>query len=149
MRQDGANATGVPKSSADLLWDVRKAFDNVNRETLWGQGLRHGYPMDILRLSIASYGWGRHLRMGLIASELMYPHIGIAAGSAHATYELTLYLLDAIIAHETACPKVTLSIHVDDISQSAVADTDQEVIDLLTASAEIITSSIEVRHAFR
>ena len=116
MRQDGSNATGLPKSAADLLWDVRKAFDNVNRETLWGQGKRHNYPMDILRLSIASYGWGRHLRMGPIASKLLLPHTGIAAGSAHATYELTLYLLDAITAHELACPNVTLSIHVDDIS---------------------------------
>ena len=54
-------------------------------------------------------------------------------------------MLDAITAHEIACPNVTLSIHVDDISQSPVGSTDQEVIDLVTASSNIITSSIEVR----
>ena len=145
MRQDGSNATGSPSCAADLLWDVRKAFDNVNRATLWGQGNRHNYPVDILRLSIASYGWGRYLRMGPIASNILFPHTGIAAGSAHATYEFTLYLLDAITAHETICPNATLSIHVDDISQSAVGSTDQEVIDLLTASSCLIISSIEVR----
>jgi hypothetical protein len=83
--------------------------------------------------------------MGPIASEILFPQTGIAAGSAFATYELTLYLRDAIIAHEAACPNVTLSIHVDDISQSVAAQTATEVIELLTASANLIASAIEGR----
>ena len=75
-----------------------------------------------------SFEWGLYPLMS------SFP-MSIAAGSAHATYELTLYLLNAIMAPEATCPKVVLSIHVDDISQSAVPDTGQEVVQILTASA--------------
>ncbi len=46
----------------ELSWDVQKCFENVNRRLLIKLALDAGYPAKVLRLSLASYGWGRRLR---------------------------------------------------------------------------------------
>jgi hypothetical protein len=128
-----------PKSSAvDLLWDLRKAFENVSREKLWAFGKQFGYPIDLLRMSISSYRWSRYLLMGNIISRPIGPGRGIGAGSAFATYELTLYLWSTILLHTQHYPTVTLSIHVDDFSQSATGHDDVETAGRLVDSAKFI-----------
>eukprot|EP00972_Heterocapsa_arctica_P104112 15343934-Heterocapsa_arctica.AAC.1 len=44
---------------------------------------------------------------------------GVAAGSAHATFEATAVLLQEVRAHLLAFPSSGLSIHVDDFKESA------------------------------
>jgi hypothetical protein len=128
-----------PKTSlADLLWDLRKAFENISRGKLWGFGNQYKYPVDLLRISISSYRWPRHLLMGNLISRPIGPGRGIGAGSAFATYELTLYLWSTILLHTTLHPTVTLSIHVDDFSQSASGVSDDETGSRLVASAKFI-----------
>ena len=43
------------KWTCEILWDLKKAFENVDRAILWQKGKEHGYPLDILRLSMRSY----------------------------------------------------------------------------------------------
>jgi hypothetical protein len=122
----------------DLLWDLRNAFENVSREKLWGFGKQFGYPVDLLRMSISSYRWPRYLLMGNLISRPIGPGRGIGAGSAFATYELTLYLWSTILLHTSMHPTVTLSIHVDDFGQSATGNDDAETASRLVASAKFI-----------
>ena len=50
-----------------------------------------------------------------IASEAIWPCSGIAAGSASATFELTVLLLPALAKLEIVDPQACISLHVDDI----------------------------------
>jgi ribonuclease HI len=132
-----------PKTSlVDLLWDLRKAFGNVSRSKLWAFGKQFNYPVDLLRVSISSYRWPRHLLMGNLISRPIGPGRGIGAGSAFATYELTLYLWSLVLAHTSLHPSVTLSIHVDDLSQSASGNNDAETASRLVASAKFVHAQL-------
>jgi hypothetical protein len=143
VRQDTSRGKHEGTAAADLLWDIRKAFENVDREILWEKGKNNGYPLDVLRLSLASYDWERMLSMGMLVSRPIKPSRGIAAGSAFATFELTLYLLDLMRDHKKACPEVTLSVHVDDFSQSAIASTEDEVVDRLKQSTDNVLTALK------
>ena len=79
----------------ELLRDLAKAYEAVRRHMLWKVAGRHGYPSWLLRLSLNAYGWGRRLEMGagMVGPRIKVPK-GICAGSAHATYEPKMYLLD-------------------------------------------------------
>ncbi len=81
--------------------------------------------------------------MGLLVSRPIRPTRGLAAGSAFATFELTLYLLDLMREHKKECPGVTLSVHVDDFSQSAIANTEDEVVDKLKQSTDTVLRSLK------
>ena len=135
MARQQASTKTNGKCAGDLLWDHRKAFECANRAMLWATAKRHQYPLDILRMSLSSYAWGRHLVMGELTTKQILPKRGIAAGSAFATVELSLYLWDLIVEHAVQHPSITLSIHVDDFSQSTPAQGTEEVADKLVASA--------------
>ena len=45
---------------AEMLWDVSKAFERVNRSKLVALAQQLGYPMGVLRLSLLSYSWPRY-----------------------------------------------------------------------------------------
>ena len=77
----------------EILWDFVKAFDKVDRGRVWCEGLRLGFPMLLLRLSLESYTWDRTVTTeGGLASGWMQAVCGVAPGSAFAVYELKLVL---------------------------------------------------------
>ncbi len=39
------------KWTCEVLWDLKKAFENVDRNLLWKKAEEAGYPLDIVRLS--------------------------------------------------------------------------------------------------
>ena len=80
--------------------------------------------------------------MGNIISRPIGPGRGIGAGSAFATYELTLYLWSTVLLHTQLHPEVTLSIHVDDFSQSASGHDDFVVDNRLVESAKFIHTQL-------
>jgi hypothetical protein len=131
---------------AEVQWDLKKAFDNVSRTRLIQAAKMTGYPMPILRASIISYTWRRHLLVGPLAHKGLYADRGIAAGSAFAANELTALMLPSVAAHRTLHPRVTLSIHVDDIAMTARGKS-QEVVDNLTNAAEHMYNELEVNLA--
>jgi len=77
--------------SIEILWDIANCYENVKHATLQQQATLQGYPLQILRISLASYRWQRLLLCEYdTTSEAIFPARGIVAGSAHATFEIAL-----------------------------------------------------------
>ena len=99
----------------ECLWDVSKAFDRVPRDKLVHTAVSLGYPMELLRLSLASYEWQRTIIDGRLAADPLTPTVGIGPGSGFATYELAALLLASMRALQTAHVPHGLNLHVDDL----------------------------------
>eukprot|EP00973_Karenia_brevis_P027521 3796324-Karenia_brevis.AAC.1 len=99
---------------AAVLLDLVKAFDNVPFDWLVAQGVRHGYNLWLLRLSIAAYGLGRVLSIDGVCAEEVVATRGITAGSVLAVIELRVLLLSAGEALVANSIHVRLTLYVDD-----------------------------------
>jgi hypothetical protein len=114
----------APPRAHIVFIDLRKCFEQLRRVLLWQTGLQHHYPMVALRLSLTTYGFDRRILGPYdLAGRTVRAARGIAAGSAHATSELKLYLLPVILAiqHKALSDErlvTSLSVFVDDISFS-------------------------------
>ena len=77
----------------EILWDLRKAFEQVDRQRLWEKGESIAYPPVLLRLSLRTHTHGGGVtRQKKISSGWIKAAQGVAAGSAFATQELKLCL---------------------------------------------------------
>ena len=75
--------------AAELLWDIRKCYENVLHADLQQQAREQGYPMSLLRVSLSSYRWGRMILYDHdVVAHKGYPKAGIVAGSSMATFEI-------------------------------------------------------------
>ncbi len=92
--------------------------------------------MDVFRLSLSTYAMTRRLQLeqGIVSKELRGAR-GICAGSAFATFELKLYLLQFASMLVLLKDHLQVSIHVDDIHLHVYANTKDEVIELSTKIA--------------
>jgi hypothetical protein len=129
--------------SAAVLWDIKKAFENVRRDELVKAADKFGYPQRWLRLSIASYQWPRTLIMEHAAGSTVKAQVGIGAGAMSATYELHLYMLATLHAHTQAFPSVGLTVHVDDIIRDFQGHTIPEVVGQVKASNKFMQKHLE------
>jgi exonuclease III len=136
MRGDILGASGPSYHGVELLRDLAKAYEAVRRPGLWQVAGRHGYPCWLLRLSLNAYGWGRRLEMGsgMVGPKIQVPK-GICAGSAHATYELKMYLLDYLCEATGRFNWLKVSIHVDDFSLFVKGQNDDECLVRLEEAA--------------
>eukprot|EP00972_Heterocapsa_arctica_P104907 15459960-Heterocapsa_arctica.AAC.1 len=100
--------------------DGEKFFDRIKHHILYKQAKAVGYPMVMLTVSLATYRAERAL-VGdhQMISPKLRARQGVAAGSAHATFEATAVLLQEVRAHLQAFPSSGLSIHVDDFEEYA------------------------------
>ena len=110
-------------SVIEARMDSKKAFENVDRRQLLEIAKQNGYPLPELMTSIMAYFWPRHIVYEGVASEAITPRSGIAAGSASATFELTVLLLPALARLEIADPEACISLHVDDIGITVIDTT--------------------------
>ena len=84
--------------AVEIAWDVKKMFDHVRRDKLYGAAVARRYPLSILRVSLLSYGWQRRLvTTSGIVSEGLWPSRGIAPGSAFAVYEAALVMATGLL----------------------------------------------------
>ena len=79
--------------AAELLWDIRKCYENLLHAELQQQAKEQGYPMSLLRVSLSSYRWGRMIVYDhdLVAHKI-YPKAGILAGSSMTTFEIAVLM---------------------------------------------------------
>ena len=63
------------------LLDLVKAFDKVPLWLLIREAIALGYPLRLLRLSIATYQLKRVIRVGSVISKVVMATTGITAGS--------------------------------------------------------------------
>ena len=100
----------------------------MQHEVLYRKAVDHGYPLVVLRLSLASYRWGRFILFDLrLVSVPIYPIKGIIAGSTCATFELCCYTLDGIRAVRDSGSRAKADTHVDDVCLAVLASSLQEL----------------------
>ncbi len=113
-----------------MLLDLVKAFERVPHDVLVREAIRQGYPLTMLRLSLAAYRLDRTVRVGDATSVAMMASRGITAGSGLATTELRVLMLDIIDTALRGVIGVTVTLYVDDVSAEA-AGTQRTVVDSL------------------
>ena len=91
-------ATTMTESAvyAQALLDLVKAFDRVPLWLLIREARIMGYPLKLLRLSIAVYKMARAIRIGTVVSFQVWGLRGITAGSGFATTEMRLVMVRVV-----------------------------------------------------
>ena len=84
------------EDQAQALLDLTKAFELVNHQKLLEAAKRRGYPLALLRMSIAAYRLSRTIGVDGCFSRTVKATRGITAGSGFATSELRLVLLEVL-----------------------------------------------------
>ncbi len=72
------------QNSAEVLADLAKAYEGVNRQLLVEQSGKRGYPLEVLYTSLTSYQWDRRLVYGKLTSKKISTtmgHFGRSYGS--------------------------------------------------------------------
>lgn len=103
------------------LLDLIKAFDKVPLWLLIPGAIALGYPLKLLRLSIATYQLKRVIRVGSVVSKVVMAVTGITAGSGFATTELRLVMVRVIDRALTLFPTITPTLFVDDLAAEVCA----------------------------
>ena len=98
------------------LLDLVKAFDKVPLWLLIREAIALGYPLRLLRLSIATYQLKRVIRVGSVISKVVMAATGITAGSGFATAEMRLVMVRVIDRALTLFPTITPTLFVDDLA---------------------------------
>ena len=109
---------------AQALLDLVKAFDRVPLWLLVSEAVALGYPLKILRLSLATYLLERVIRIGSVVSKSVWAFRGITAGSGFATAEMRIIMLRIV---DKACklhPMVVPTLFVDDLAADVTAPAD-------------------------
>ena len=99
------------------------------------------FPLPLLRLSLAAYRLPRSLAVGGVYSNLVEAERGITAGSGLATSELRVLLLRLLDRISAACPDVTFSIYVDDVTAEATG-TPRTIAAALTSAGNLLCDGL-------
>ena len=117
---ESAKLEGV--EHAQTLIDLVKAFEKIPHHLVVKAARKHGYPLKLLRLSLAAYRLQRSIGIEGKYSRCITATRGITAGSGFATSELRLLLTDMLYAVQGRWPEeqgVNVTLYVDDLSVSA------------------------------
>ena len=126
---------------AQALLDLVKAFDRVPLWLLVQEAVALGYPLRILRLSIATYRLERVIRIGKVISKGVTAARGITAGSGVATTEMRIIMIRIV---DKACrlfPMVSPTLFVDDLAADVTAP-EKHVVQQLGGFIETVADFI-------
>ena len=118
---------------AQALLDLVKAFDRIPLWLLVREAVALGYPLRLLRLSIAAYKLERVVRIGGVVSHTVTAWRGITAGSGFATTEMRIVMIRVIDAATMLYPRVTPTLFVDDLAAEMTGQS-SHVVDQLGGS---------------
>ena len=127
------------------LLDLVKAFERVNWAVLVREARRCGYPLWLLRLSIAVYRLARVVRVDTAVSCLIFPTRSITAGSVNATAELKCVMIRIVDEGHRYHPTVMASLFVDDLAADHSGDRDDvrsELVGVLDVVCREITADL-------
>ena len=116
--------------------DLEKAFDRVPYHVVVEAAKRWGYPLKILRLSLASYQLRRVVGVGGIFSDYIMPIRELAAGSVHATRELRALMIGVFDQVRHLRPSAMLTVYVDD-GTIECAGTEKTMLETATLATEM------------
>ena len=101
---------------AQALLGLVKAFDRFPLWLLVREAIALGYPLRVLRLSVAVYKLGRVIRIGGVVPHSVWAVRGITAGSGFATSEMRLIMMRAVDTAVRLFPRVNPTLFVDDLA---------------------------------
>ena len=78
LLDEAAKADGL--ASAAALMDLAKAFERVALHLVWEAGVRHGFPLKVLRLILEAFAFARHLSYQGAVSEAILTLSAVLAG---------------------------------------------------------------------
>ena len=113
-------------SYAQALLDLVKAFERIPYRVLLREARKLGYPLRMLRLTIATYRLPRVIRVGEALSDPAWALRGIVARSGTATTEMRLAMITIVDNALTWVPTVVPTLFVDDLSTEAEGSDDDE-----------------------
>ena len=99
-----------------VLLDLVKAFDRVPHHVLVREAVALGFPLWVLRLSMAAYRMPRVVRIEGVVSRIVLPLRGITAGSGLATTEMRILLIRVVDRACVMYKTITPTLFVDDLS---------------------------------
>ncbi len=138
VRQEAG--TALDDQAAVIAEDLSAFFESVDRERLMIEAEALGYPPALLRGALAAYSSARMLTMhGRVAREI-HPTTGVVAGCSLAMSLTKLFYLRALDGFVARLPAtVTLDIHVDDITLSAIGPPSTVIRDITAARRDLAT----------
>ncbi len=135
-------AAQLDATYVQVLMDMVKAFERVPPAVLAREAAATGFPLQMLRLSVASYSLPRVVGIGGVFSRRIAPRRGITAGSAFATTELRCMLMRTLDAVVKLHPHASLSVYVDDIVMETTS-TARRAASTIIAASLMLCSRIE------
>lgn len=110
-------ASVIPDAEyVQCLLDLVKAFDRVPYQLLIREAKRLGYPLWVMRLSIATYTEPRRIRIdGAVSGEVVAKR-GVTAGSWLATAEMRVVVINIVDNALKVAPCAMPILFVDDLS---------------------------------
>ena len=92
---EAAVADGL--ESATAFVDLAKAFERIRLEDVWRAGVRHGFPLHVLRLALEAFAFARRLSFQGVVSDPTLTLSAVLAGGGFAQVALHLLLQDPIV----------------------------------------------------
>ena len=100
----------------DSVLDLVKAFEMVPHDVLIELAKKWGYPLWLLRLSLAAYRLARSIGIEGVFSITVVASRGITAGAGHATTELRILLIGLMFRiHIEFRPTIAAQLYIDDL----------------------------------
>ncbi len=139
---ESAALTG--EDHAQGLLDLVKAFETVPHDMLVQAARMLGYPLRLIKLSLAAYRLRRTVGIDGVYSKMVRACRGITAGSGFATTELKVLLHDLMVLLRARWPRVLLSkLYVDDLTLAA-SGAPQIVIRVVAEAIDFAVEFLEV-----
>ena len=131
--QEAARQRGL--SSACVLVDLVKAYEQIRLSTVWDEGVRSGYPMSMLRLSLEACTFERRLvYKGVVSEKTAATCTAILAGLGAATDLMALALMGPLDKLCEWHPRMELFVIADDVN-IGIEGKDEEEVARLTEDA--------------
>ena len=127
---------------AQALLDLVKAFDRIPLWLLVREAIALGYPLRVLRLSVAVYKLSRVIRIGGVVSHSVVALRGITAGSGFATSEMRLIMIRVVDTAVRLFPRVNPTLFVDDLAADMTGPSNH-VVEQLGGFIEEVAKFIE------
>ncbi len=119
-------------------------FEAINRETLIAEAQLHGFPLVILRASLAAYAAPRMITLDGRAAKEVYARDGIMPGCTFATTYVKLFYmrrLDTLVA--ALPPEVDVNMYVDDLAIGAAGEANA-LVDTMVAARKAAIAALTV-----
>ncbi len=141
VRQEAAVSGGG--AAASIFWDLEAFFEKVDRARLMQRARESGFPLAVLRLSLAAYSTPRLLSLNGRVSRELWTKTGVGAGCGLACTYVKIYSLapmDALVPRLP--PGVTVDLHVDDFAVSAEAGQESTVLQNIDVAQRLVYDMI-------